>query len=166
LQFAPHYHGENPHEVYLSMFLHSGWIGGFAFILLCLATLFFGFRHTLRQTNVQASLIVFTGCWCGLIFESFIIDSEHWRHLFVVLAVIWGIVASPLYQRRATLAPAPTAPPPGKPRRRASLAELSLWGSELGSRSAAVASNALSDTVVTYPKRVRASLRDRNRNAA
>jgi O-antigen ligase len=127
LQFEPQFHAEVPHQVYLSMFLHSGWIGGFAFLLLCLATLFFGFRHTLRSTPVQSSLIVFVGCWCGLVAESFIIDSDHWRHLFIVLAVIWGIIASAQYQRplmnqsMATMPPQPDFPSAGMRRQRASI---------------------------------------------
>ncbi len=160
IQFSPTFHGENPHQVYLSMFLNSGWIGGFVFILLCLATLFFGLRHTLRSTPVQNSLIVFTSIWVGLLAESFIIDSDHWRHLFIVLAMIWGIVASGLYQRGTQAVPKPVTPSPS--RRRASLAATMrlpqpapgwLTPSLNGGATASASSQA------PFRQRVRASLR-------
>ena len=31
-QFVPHYHREEPHNVYLTMFLNTGWLGGLLFI--------------------------------------------------------------------------------------------------------------------------------------
>jgi O-Antigen ligase len=99
INFSPQYHIEAPHEVYLSMFLNCGWLGGFVWLLLCAATLFFGCRHALRPTPVQDQLFLYVGCWAGLVVEGFIIDSDHWRHLFFVLAAIWGIVASGQYQR-------------------------------------------------------------------
>ena len=30
------------------------------------------------------------GAWCGLLVNSFVIDTLHWRHLWVVAALIWA----------------------------------------------------------------------------
>jgi hypothetical protein len=28
--------------------------------------------------------------WCGLVVNSFVIDTLHWRHLWIVAALIWA----------------------------------------------------------------------------
>jgi hypothetical protein len=33
------------------------------------------------------------GAWCGLIFNSVVVDTLHWRHLWVVAALIWASAA-------------------------------------------------------------------------
>ena len=30
------------------------------------------------------------GAWCGLIFNSVVVDTLHWRHLWVVAALVWA----------------------------------------------------------------------------
>ncbi|HEX6390210.1 MAG TPA: hypothetical protein VFZ89_12195, partial [Solirubrobacteraceae bacterium] len=30
------------------------------------------------------------GAWCGLLANSFVIDTLHWRHLWIVAALVWA----------------------------------------------------------------------------
>ena len=49
LEFARVYHNEDVHEVYLNMFLNTGWIGGTLYLFLVLTTLLLGFRQAMRD---------------------------------------------------------------------------------------------------------------------
>lgn len=98
LQFAPKRHRDSPHNVYISMFLHSGWIGGGLFLLLNILTLVMGFRFSFVRTPVQGIFIASFASFVGVAGEGIIIDTDHWRHLFILMALIWGLSASQLYR--------------------------------------------------------------------
>lgn len=85
-------HVEEPHNVYLSQFLNAGWIGGLAYIASVFGTLAAGFYALRQRTALQGPLIVATAAFAGLAFEGFVIDSDHWRHFFIVMALVWGLV--------------------------------------------------------------------------
>ncbi len=91
-EFGDFYHNEDTHNVYLSMFLNAGWLGGLLYITLILAILILGFKHCLRNTPCQQLLIVFYAAFAGIILEGFIIDSDHWRHFFVLIALVLGMM--------------------------------------------------------------------------
>ncbi len=89
--FRDTYHHEEPHNVYLSMFLNAGWLGGMLYIVSVVATLYLGFRNAFRNTRLQGPAIIAVASFAGLAFEGFVIDSDHWRHFFLMAALIWGI---------------------------------------------------------------------------
>ncbi|MEO1719965.1 MAG: hypothetical protein AAFR23_07030, partial [Pseudomonadota bacterium] len=94
MQFVPRYHPENPHNVYLSFFLKSGWIGGLIYIGVVLMTLLFGFGHAIKRTpHQQVFQAAFAG-FVGLAIIGFVIDTDHWRHFFVNSALVWGMMAA------------------------------------------------------------------------
>jgi O-antigen ligase len=89
--FRDTYHHEEPHNVYLSMFLNAGLLGGMLYIVSVVATLYLGFRNAFRNTRLQGPAIIAVASFAGLAFEGFVIDSDHWRHFFLMAALIWGI---------------------------------------------------------------------------
>jgi hypothetical protein len=89
--FRDTYHPEEAHNVYLSTFMNAGWIGGFLYVISVLATLFAGFRGILRASPLQGPFIVATASFAGLALEGFVIDTDHWRHFFILMACIWGL---------------------------------------------------------------------------
>jgi O-antigen ligase len=91
-QFAPHFHMEEPHNVYLAMFLNAGWLGGMIFAGLVALTVLGGARHALRPTRSQALFIVAYACFIGHALEGFVIDLDHWRHFHLLMALIWGLM--------------------------------------------------------------------------
>lgn len=102
-QFAPLYHIEEPHNVYLALFLNSGWLGGFLFIALLLATAFMGLAQCFRQTTTQGIFIATYATFLAHLVEGFVIDLDHWRHFFLILALIWGLIlAEPVRLNRAS----------------------------------------------------------------
>ena len=34
--------------------------------------------------------VALLGAWCGLLVNSFFVDTLHWRHLWIVAALIWA----------------------------------------------------------------------------
>ena len=89
--FRDKYHHEEPHNVYLTMFLNAGWIGGLLYVLSVVATLAVGLRAAVRNGPLQGGFVVASAAFAGLVFEGFVIDSDHWRHFFILMACIWGL---------------------------------------------------------------------------
>lgn len=85
------HHHEEVHNVYLTMFHNAGWIGGLLFIGTMLLTFLQGIYGALRFGALQGAFAVTVAALAGLIVEGMVIDSDHWRHLFIVLGVIWGL---------------------------------------------------------------------------
>lgn len=90
--FTEVYHHEDVHNVYLSMFLNAGWAGGLVFALMCLIITVFGLRHAFRRTATQALFVIGFAALVGNILEGFIIDIDHWRHFYLEMAIVWGLM--------------------------------------------------------------------------
>jgi O-antigen ligase len=94
-QIFPHfYHHEEVHNVYLSMFLNAGWIGGLLYLMICGGTLLLGFRHALKKTKTAPLFLIAFSALAGNICEGVLIDSDHWRHFYLLMALVWGMMAS------------------------------------------------------------------------
>lgn len=91
--FADRY-GLQQHNVYLQAFLVYGWAGGCAYLLLVLSTLWVGFRNALMPSPWQGYAIAAIGAYFGVVLEGFIIDTDHWRHFFLIMGLIWGLAAA------------------------------------------------------------------------
>jgi O-antigen ligase len=89
--FRDIHHHEEVHNVYLTMFLNAGWIGGLLFIASMMLSLAVGLAGALKLGPLQGLFTVSTAALAGLAVEGLVIDSDHWRHLFIVLALIWGL---------------------------------------------------------------------------
>jgi O-antigen ligase len=94
LEFAAVHHHEDVHNVYLSMFLNAGWLGGLLYIAIVLVTLGYGFRQTLRRSPTQSLLIIVYAALIGNVLEGFVVDSDHWRHFYLQLAIVWGLLGT------------------------------------------------------------------------
>lgn len=89
--FREVHHPEEAHNVYLSTFLNAGWLGGLAYIAMTFVTLVLGLRGSLRNGALQGAYVIATASFAGIAFEGLVIDSDHWRHYFLLLACIWGL---------------------------------------------------------------------------
>lgn len=87
-------YGLQQHNVYLQAFLVYGWAGGVTYITMIAVTLFVGLRYALVRTPWQFYLIAAYAAFVGIAFESFIIDSDHWRHFYLILGMVWGLSAA------------------------------------------------------------------------
>lgn len=91
--FAVQY-GLVSHNSYLGTMLNHGWLGGITYIAMVLTTLAIGFRAAMIRTPWQDFLIVTFAAYFGLSLESAIVDTDHWRHYYLLLGVIWGMSAA------------------------------------------------------------------------
>jgi O-antigen ligase len=98
-------HGLQQHNVYLQAFLVYGWMGAMAYILLLLTTVLVGLRTALVATPWQPYLITAVAAFVGEMAEGFVIDSDHWRHFYLLLGMIWGLAAVTLRETRAARRP-------------------------------------------------------------
>ncbi len=92
--------GTQQHDVYMQGFLVYGWIGGTAYLTFVLVTLAVGLRAVLVPTPWQTFLIAAYAGFVGEACEGFIVDTDHWRHFFLLLGVIWGLTAATINFRR------------------------------------------------------------------
>jgi hypothetical protein len=84
---------EAPHNSYLNSFVVGGWLGGFAYLALTLITVAVGFRFIFIVTPWRPTYLAIYCAYLGIVIESLIIDSDHWRHYFLILGVLWGLIA-------------------------------------------------------------------------
>jgi hypothetical protein len=98
---------EDPHNTYLNSFLSGGWLSGFVYIMIVLTTTVLGFRHVFIRTPWQPTYIAVYCAFIGTVGESVLIDSDHWRHYFLLLGVIWGLMAVSHAQARNRAVSAP-----------------------------------------------------------
>ena len=91
LEFARTYHHADVHEVYLSMFINAGWIGGTLYLALVLLTIGLGLRQVVRDRGGDGVSAVLVAAFIGMALEGVVIDSDHWRHFYLIMAMIWGM---------------------------------------------------------------------------
>jgi len=98
-EFARIYGGQQ-HDVYMEGFLVYGWLGGAAYLAIVLVTLGLGLRTVHAATPWQTYLIAAYAAFVGEAFEGFIIDTDHWRHFFLLLGMSWGLSIATINDRR------------------------------------------------------------------
>lgn len=82
------------HNTYLNAFFSYGWLGWGSYVTLVLLTWLFGFRALLRPSPYQHALGALLATYIGLSLMSFVIDTDHWRHYFLLLGCTWGFIAA------------------------------------------------------------------------
>ncbi len=93
---------EDPHNTYLNTFMSGGWLSGCVYLAIVLTSLVLGARFVFVETPWQRIYLAVYSAFVGVTAESAIIDSDHWRHYFLLLGVLWGLmIASRPYRLRA-----------------------------------------------------------------
>lgn len=105
--------GEDPHNSFINAFSAYGWLGGISYLVLIIATWVIGWRLVFIQTPWQTTSIA---VWCPTFFttlQGVQIDIDHWRHLFLLVGLTWGLFAASIdYQRRHPPLPQRPIPTP------------------------------------------------------
>ena len=102
------YHHEQPHNVYLNVFLNAGWVGGLAYLALVALTLARALPLATRPGRYQLLAIPIVACFLGLAVEGLIIDTDRWRHFYWIVGMIWGLSVADMRDRGPANAPAGT----------------------------------------------------------
>src|ERR1700760_4591335 len=93
LQFH-NYFPEDTHNSYLNAFMSGGWISGICYPALVFVTVIIGFRHLFVRVPWQRAYLAIFAAFLGTVGESFIIDTDHWRHFWMMLGAMWGMFAA------------------------------------------------------------------------
>jgi O-antigen ligase/polysaccharide polymerase Wzy-like membrane protein len=109
LQFH-RYFPEDTHNSYLNAFMSGGWISGIAYPALVFLTVIIGFRHVFVRVPWQRAYLAIFAAFLGTVGEGFIIDTDHWRHFWMMLGAMWGMIAS-AQPYKATVANQALSPP-------------------------------------------------------
>ncbi|MEQ1695884.1 MAG: O-antigen ligase family protein [Hyphomicrobiaceae bacterium] len=94
-QFTAVHHHEEVHNVFLSMFLNAGWLGGLTYALMVGLTLAIGAKHLSIANEARPLFLIAYAAFVATALEGIIIDSDHWRSFYVLMAMVWGIAAAP-----------------------------------------------------------------------
>ncbi|ARP66171.1 hypothetical protein A9K65_024585 [Mesorhizobium sp. WSM1497] len=97
--------GEDTHDIWLKMLMDYGWLGFVSFLALVLWTIAAGFRILLRDRAWQPYLLCAYVAFIGNIGLGTFIDIDHWRHVYLLLGLIWGAIALE-YRHQRLLRPA------------------------------------------------------------
>ncbi|MER8375218.1 O-antigen ligase family protein [Mesorhizobium sp. M1406] len=98
--------GEDTHDIWLKMLMDYGWLGFVSFLALVLWTIAAGFRILLRDRPWQPYLLCAYVAFIGNVGLGTFIDIDHWRHVYLLLGLIWGAIALE-YRHQRLLRPAP-----------------------------------------------------------
>ncbi len=104
--FGPHQFGrifgEDPHNVYINAFAAYGWLGGISYLLLTLTTIGIALRAILTPTPWRRHAIAFFAPLFMMMLQGIQIDTDHWRHFYLLLGMVWGLfAASEIWLRRS-----------------------------------------------------------------
>jgi len=96
--FGPHVFsklfGEDPHNVFLNGFASYGWLGGFSYLLLIISTIMIGVKTIFTRTPWQWFSIAVGAPLLFTILQGIQIDTDHWRHFYLLLGMMWGLYAA------------------------------------------------------------------------
>ena len=88
------------HSIYIRVLAEQGVLGLLTLVALLAGTLVLAARNAITGRDAYGvGSAVLLGAWCGLLANSAFVDTLHWRHLWLVAALIW--VAAARAARRA-----------------------------------------------------------------
>ena len=96
---------EDEHNIWLKMLTSYGWLGFTCYIGLIVWTVIIGFRLLLRNRPWQPYLMIAWIVLVGHVGIGNVIDTDHWRHFYLILGIIWACRALEMkHQRQEALA--------------------------------------------------------------
>ncbi|MCB5201849.1 O-antigen ligase family protein [Neorhizobium sp. T786] len=101
-------YGEDEHNIWLKSLTTYGWLGFISYVVLIGWTLAAGFRYLLRERPWQPHLMIAWITILGHCLIGNVIDTDHWRHFYLLLGIVWGCIA--LEQRHQKTKRIPAGP--------------------------------------------------------
>jgi hypothetical protein len=83
-----------PHEVYINAFASYGWFGGLSFVAFTCVTVYLGTRLVFQRSSCQTEAIALWSCLLPQMAQGFQIDTDHWRHLFLMFGCLYGLASA------------------------------------------------------------------------
>ncbi|MEP9374114.1 O-antigen ligase family protein [Mesorhizobium sp. KR1-2] len=85
-------YGEDTHDIWLKTLMDYGWLGFVSYLTMICWTLAAGFRILFRNRPWQPYLLCAYVVFIGHIALGTVIDTDHWRHFYLLLGLIWGAI--------------------------------------------------------------------------
>lgn len=82
------------HNIWLSSFVNYGWLAGFTWITLVIASVVVSIRNY-QRTRDDITIVLLVGL-VGIIMCTSLHEGEHWRHLWLSFGLVWGLNTSNL----------------------------------------------------------------------
>lgn len=98
---------EDEHNIWLKSLTTYGWLGFLCYLTLIVWTLAAAFRALLRNRPWQPFLMISFITLIGHTAIGFVIDTDHWRHFYLLLGILWGCLALEWRHNRAARTAAP-----------------------------------------------------------
>jgi hypothetical protein len=92
----PKIFGENPHNTFIDSFVIGGWISGVSYFCLFCSNIYVGFRTAITRSPYQNHAILVFSCLVNVMLQGIQIDTEHWRHSYWMMGIMWGLAAATL----------------------------------------------------------------------
>jgi len=84
---------EDEHNIWLKSLTTYGWLGFACYFTLIIWSLWAGFKLLLRNRPWQPYLMIAFITVVGHTAIGFVIDTDHWRHAYLQIGVLWGCIA-------------------------------------------------------------------------
>ena len=92
---------EDEHNIWLKSLTTYGWLGFLSWVTMISWTVYIGFRNVLKERGYQPYLMIAWIVILGHICIGNVIDTDHWRHLYMLIGIVWGCGAlEQQHQRR------------------------------------------------------------------
>lgn len=96
---------EDEHNIWLKSLTTYGWLGFVSYVAMMAWTLSIGFRFLLRDRPWQPYLMIAWIVIVGHVIIGNVIDTDHWRHFYLLLGIVWGCGALEWRHQRALRRP-------------------------------------------------------------
>ena len=97
--------GEDTHNIWVKALMAYGWLGFAAYLTLTVATLVGAGTIALRDRPWRPYLQIALAAYAGHLVVAWVIDIDHWRHVHMILGLLWGCMALEARQIRLVRVP-------------------------------------------------------------
>ncbi|PZM16887.1 O-antigen ligase family protein [Rhizobium tubonense] len=81
---------EDEHNIWLKTLTTYGWLGFTCWVSMICWTIYIGFRNLLKERPWQPFLMIAWIVILGHVGIGNVIDTDHWRHLYMLIGIVWG----------------------------------------------------------------------------
>src|SRR5690606_32871460 len=86
-------YGQDTHHIWLKALLDYSWLGLPSYVILIVCSFAGGFRILLRTRPWPPYLLCTYAAVVGHLALGTLIDTDHWRHLYLIIGMLWGMMA-------------------------------------------------------------------------
>lgn len=91
---------EDEHNTWLKTLTTYGWLGFICWVTMICWTIYLGFKNVLKDRPWQPFLMIAWIVILGHVGIGNVIDTDHWRHLYMLIGIVWGCAGLEIkYQR-------------------------------------------------------------------